>query len=517
MAPFKSLLLLFIFPSLCFAQPQQPDNRKLQYEDFLYLNNLLFETKNPISISYQPLEVTNFDFNYLSRKGDFKRIGEGKNETILNGKIYGIKKIDRLSFEGGIEYSNAKLNDKKWTNTLFVADDNPFFLSDSIASDVNSEKFNLNGGLSYLLNKKWIVALRAIYNVGSLADQTDPRPKTKGIQFTLNPGINYRLNDLLSIGASANIGWMSESTAYTVVNTSEPNVNTLFLQKGLGSPEIKNAIGYKREYDGNQWGGNIQFIRENLSSFSNVFDLGVLHSKEKAKDGGTDFDYNGGDYKATTFTFADRIRLGSKQLVHNLSMSALYKKIDGTWYIQTQSIDKDGNTIWGIKDKSIVHKDNSIQAYLLYRMDLLKGENPHLSWSVGGKYLNSEIKQYPELYKQKYSLMSFSGNITKHIIIGKSLLTFGIDGELIQNLSDEIAVSGSKLASSFLEPAFRAISASAYSGGLSASYKRPMKLSGYPFIFSIYTKASLEKYNDQDKNYKKTDRKAIHFGVSLVF
>lgn len=518
MIPFKYLILLtsFLFAS-AFAQSGQDVHKKALYQDYLFLTNPLYGTQNPTAISYNVLEIADFDINYLSRQGNFKQIGEGVDEHFWNGKIYGIKKIDKLSFEGGIGYTNMGLDQKKWTNSLFIAADNPFFLSDSIASDVTSEQFDLNGGISYELNQQWILALRAIYNVGSLADQTDPRPKTKGMRFTLNPGISYRINTALTVGASLHLGWLGESTTYIVLNINEPNVNTIFLQKGLGSPELKNAIGYKREYEGSQYGGNIQLLWNKHSLVSNLLELGYISAMEDAKDGDLGFDYKGGDYRATTLSFLDRISLRNAGVIHHLTLAALSKQIDGTWYIQTQSTDTDGNLVWTVRDKSITHKESRLQASLNYRMDMMNGSTPYLSWSVGGKYINSEIKQYPELYKQMYSLMLFEGRITKHLNVGKGLMSLLLYGDYAHNLSEKINVSGSRLALSYLQPAFQAISGSAYSAGLFVSYKIPMNVSNYPFILGLSADASLKRYNDQYTYYKGTDRKTLHLGVNLVF
>lgn len=353
--------------------------------------------------------------------------------------------------------------------------------------------------------------------MGSLADQTDPRPKTKGMQFALNPGVNYQISPSIALGISGHIGWMGESTAYTVVNTTEASTSTIFLQRGLSNPELKNSIGYKREYDGDRYGGNIQFVWNKNSAIRNLLDIGLLTLSEKANDGDTDFDYKGGDYKATGITILDRFSLHKGEIIHNFTLTAMSKKVDGTWYIQTQSTDTDGNTIWTVRDKSISHKDSRTQAKAKYRMDLMRGDVPHLTWSVATSYTNSEIKQYPELYTQKYSLMTIYGDITKHIHAGNGLFSFSVNGEYTSNLSSEFNVAGSKLASSYLEPAFQAISGSAFAAGINISYKKPMHLSGYPFIMGMYADASLRKHNDQFEIYKNTDRKTIHIGLSFVF
>lgn len=511
-------LLLSILPCFCFAQEQQLQDGKMLYKDNLYLKNLLYGSNNPVSITYAPWSVTNFDASYLSKEGDFRAIESGVKENVWNGKIYGIRKFKKISFEGGIEYFNESLQDKKWTNSLFVSEDNPFFLSDSIASDYDIEKFNLSGGFSYELTSRWLLALRAVFHVGSLADQADPRPKTKGMRFMLNPGAEYKINEFVKVGASAGIGWLSESTEYTVVNTSEPNVSTIFLMKGLGNPELKNAIGYHRQYNGNQYQGNLQLTWNNQAAFSNFLELGSFYATEDAKDGDTDYDYKGGDYKASGFSISNRFQIDAgNDVIHNITLAANNKKIDGTWYIQVQSTDKDGNIIWDIKDQSISHKDSRLNASVGYRMDLMKGALPHLSWSLAGEYTSSDIKQYPELYTQKYSLMAIRGEVAKHFTLRKGLLSLSANGLYNMNLTEDIHVSGSKLATAYLLPAFQAISGEYYAAGASVSYRTPMEMAGYPFFLGFHADASLRKYTGEAERYDGTDRKILHLGISLTF
>lgn len=111
------------------------------------------------------------------------------------------------------------------------------------------------------------IGLRADYRVGSTANQTDPRPNVDGMRFYLNPGVDYQLGQF-TIGLSGRMEWLSESSEYTVVRSTEGTYYA-FLFHGLGDPIMKTAIGYQRKYSGNLGGGNFQLIwkKDKLQNF----------------------------------------------------------------------------------------------------------------------------------------------------------------------------------------------------------------------------------------------------------
>jgi hypothetical protein len=509
------LFLISLLPCCCLAQTDAQWERKALYKELLYLNHTLYNSRNPGSISEAPADITVFDAAYSSASGSYKLIHEGKTEARRTGGIYGIKKFDKLSFEGSIEYDNETLDGKKWANYLYISGDNPFFITDSIPSDYGVEKFRLNGGFSYEIGPQWRAALRATYDAGTLADQTDPRPSTKGMSFVLNPGIVFRPGKSFTIGLSAEIGRLNESTSYTVVNSIEPNVNTLFLFKGLGSPEVKSALGYKRIYEGGEYRGDVQFVWD-LSPLSNFFEAGYGVAGEYADDGDTGFNYKGGDYKATTYSITDQLRLSAASTVHRITAKVESKAIDGIWYIQTQSADTDGNIVWTVRDKSITHKAANMLASLNYTIDFMKDDLPGLTASLTGTYKSSDIKQYPDLYRRQYRLATYRGDLTKHLNIFKGLLSLSLNGVYAASLSQEMEVDGSKLNAAYLEPAFLAEGSSYYAFGLGADYQKPLNISAHPFLLGFNAAAALKQYNGKGTLYPDT-RRLFNIGLYLTF
>lgn len=511
------LFLLSFFPCYCIAQTDAGWESKALYKDHLYLNRLLHDSHNSVSISDAPADVTDFEVRYTSEQGDYKRIDQGRRETIRTGRIYGIRKTGRLAFEGEIEYTNRMQAGKKWSNTLFISGGNPFFIADSIAGDQGVECFTLAGSLSYAATSRLRAALRAEYRVGTLADQADPRPLTQGMRFGLNPGLDYRLSSSLSLGVSAGVGRLSESTAYAVVNSIEPSVSNIFLFKGLGSPEIKSAIGYKRRYEGNSYSGYIQLVWNASSAFGNFLELGYLVEREDAADGDLGFDFKGGDYRAATCMLTDRLRIRTGAIIHNLTLRAVHTQADGIWYIQTQSTDPDGNTLWTVRDQSVIHRETAFKAAFSYRIDRMKGPDPQLAASFTTSFEQSGIRQYPDMYSREYGLLTFDGDVVRRFHAGRGLLTLSIRAAYVLSPSRRIHTEESRLNASYLEPAFRAVGSSYYAYGVGIAWQASLSLAAYSFLLNLHAAADVKSYNDEACVYSYARRQLLNAGLSLIF
>ena len=184
----------------------------------------------------------------------------------------------------------------------------------------------------YEINAHWRAGLRAIYEVGSNADQTDPRPDIKGMRFLLNLGVNYQWGNF-RIGASAGVRWLGESVNYTLVKTYE--TYQLFLFRGMGNYESQQAIGFQRRYTGTASQGNLPLGWNNAAHRADFLELGYEKSTEEARDGSSSNKYKGGKYARTRFSLTNRFRISGERTMHNVTLEASHNKVEGTWYSQT--------------------------------------------------------------------------------------------------------------------------------------------------------------------------------------
>lgn len=512
-----SLLLATLLPLAVLAQ--QADSlfsKRVVYKDYLYLNNIYRGSENPTAISRESLsEVSEIKAVYGFSNGNYRALDAANIQKSFDFSLYGIKKLNKVSFEGDITYSNLSERNKRWNSTLYLANDNPFIIADSISSNFSTEKFALNGGVSYAMNERLHLGLRARYNVGSTANQTDPRPKVDGMRFVLNPGVDYQIGSF-TIGASGKIGWMSESAEYTVVRTTD-GTHYVFLFHGLGDPIMKGATGYRRRYTGTTGGGNLQFgwRKDNMQNF---LELGYSTSSEDTEDSGTAEKYKGGKYQNNGYTLANRFMIQAGYSVHNINLKVLSAKVDGTTYEQEQRYTSDGNLYWDVISSSICHKSTTNNISLEYRYDKLSTEKaPHLTLGLKGGLSDQKVNHYPELYLQKYSQLYAEVFAKRSLSIKR--YTFNINARALyaHRLSDSNVIDGTVLEDKYSTPQFEFASGNNVAASLKAEVLHPIKLSSLNSILGGFAEYTYKSYAGDYSLYKNTSRQNIRVGIQLIF
>ena len=516
--PNRFCLLLAVFLSLS-TSAQQADSllkKKMVYQDYLYLHNIHKGSQNPTAISREALQdVVEVNASYQFAYGDYHAMDVSNIQKTFNFSLYGIKKLKKVAFEGEIAYSNISERDKRWNSTLFIAKDNPFIIADSIYSNFGTEKFHLNGGFSYEATSKLHIGLRADYRVGSTANQTDPRPNVDGMRFYLNPGVDYQLGQF-TIGLSGRMEWLSESSEYTVVRSTEGTYYA-FLFHGLGDPIMKTAIGYQRKYSGNLGGGNFQLIWKK-DKLQNFLEASYQKSTEEAEDGGSADKFKGGKYKASQYGFTNRFMIYGDQWIHNLKLRISFHQVDGTYYLQEQHSTSDGNIIWDIISSSVCHKNTHNDMSLEYRLDKITPlKVPHFTVGIKGGMFSQKVNHYPELYLQKYT-MAYGEIYAKKIFSLKkySLILHG-DVTYAQRLSDENVIEGTVLEDKYNTPQFEYMSGEHLTASFKTELQHPLTIRNFCSSIGGFAEFTYSSYMGDYHFYKETSRQNIRAGIKLIF
>ena len=400
----------------------QPE--KVDYEQELYLQNILYGAANPVSIAYNPYSVINsFDGSYSRVKGDFKPVDGAGNAHLMDFNLYGAKKLEKISFEGSLQYSIHDLNKSRWGNTVLLSDKNPFIIADSLVYDSipnnhDREIFNLNGGFSWQVSPKFAFGLRANYKVGSKADQSDPRFETHGARVTFNPGIEYKLSPEIALGLSGGVELYHENVRMTVQdNLLDPAHTILFLFNELGNYTVENVTGYNRRYNGKIYSGALQAVYSG-SSTDNFLEAGFDMNVEEAVDGATSYRKLGGENTIMTFGLSDRLQIRGASMRHNISISASMMNEKAKFFKQSASYDKFAMVVWDILSAEITQKEQDMNAALTYRLDMMKDNESHLTAIVKGGMDMVTVNEYPDEYYAKYSLLNAGLDVTKRFVCG---------------------------------------------------------------------------------------------------
>ena len=195
------VFILMFAPAVCSAQTIQEKSDEdvlkatMQYKDYMFLNNGAYGTLNPTFMRDLPLEqLAILQVSYGAGMGDFHKLDKSGDIRDLLVEVYGVKKLESVSFEGGMSYRNGKEKQRRWNSTLYQAEDNPFILADSVFSNYTVEQFTLDGRFSWEPLDLLRFGINALYEVGATSDEQDPRLETKGMRFTINPGIDFKVS-----------------------------------------------------------------------------------------------------------------------------------------------------------------------------------------------------------------------------------------------------------------------------------------------------------------------------------
>ncbi|MDD2961082.1 MAG: hypothetical protein PHR45_03235 [Muribaculaceae bacterium] len=511
-------LALLLGSSAIIAQTMTDNARN--YKDRMYLNNIFAESANPVTANYYDIpSVADFNIGYSNSNGELNLIDGATNENWWNVSIFGIKKFDRLSFVGGIEYNNGTLDERRWNNTLFVSQENPYIICDSIKSSNSTELFNLHGTAAYRLTDKFNVALRALYNVGSSATQKDPRSEIKGMRFRLNPGVDYRIGKKITLGLSGDVEWMSESVSHSVVRT---DVNQyVFLFQGLGNHESKAAIGYSRKYTGLNYGADIQLVYKD-NTISDFLEVGYQANQEKAEDGSGSTKYNGGQFDSKNISLRNRFEVRKGALIHNVDLSASMVDVEGTWSTQRQVTDDNGNLYWNVVNKSVEYKATEYHANIDYRIDYFTHSNPSITAILNIGLNNSSKRNTLYAASQKYTEAIAGLSVSKYINIKRGQLKISINGGYQKNLdnslsTDEFPASLQLMMTRYTKPAFEAIIADKYNVGAGVNYNIPIKINRFSTLLAAGVSYQHYGYAGNSASMSGKAKDIVSANISMTF
>ncbi|MDE6353341.1 MAG: transporter [Muribaculaceae bacterium] len=504
-----------LFPFLAFADEEGNNSivdRQIQYVDYNYIHNIENGALNPVSISDIPLgDITVISAGYFWNDGKYHNVDKSGHVNGLNIDVYGIARLDKISFEGEVGYFNYKERDKVWNSTLFMNKLNPFILADDKPSDYKTDRFVINGRFTYKFSSRFRFGLNADYNVGVMSDESDPRVETKGMRFILNPGVDFDVTDRFTLGATGGINLFSESQRYTCLQTA---VNYKFyLMSGLGTNYPYSNNAYSRDSHGTSWFVSVDGKYKISNELANYLTINYGNESEKAVDGGSSYRFMGGDFSNNVLGITDRFAITGSRIAHNIEIGFQTNDVKGRWYDQ-KSTSQNGTTVWEIMNSSIKHTESLTNVSGAYRLDFLDNAGvSSLTAGIGLGYTNSDTKNYPELYYRKYSNLSIKANVTKYFNIKKVRLGVGIDGGYDMNLSSSCDLNGIDIEKEYSLPMYYFLTSNAYTVNGRIDGKLPV---GKVILGAYITGGTTRCANAKDM-FKTTAMNSFTCGLNLSF
>lgn len=381
--------------SLCLFSAAHAQQWDARYEN--QPSNIRYESSNPTRLSHNAVgNHAAAVVSYGTEGGRFHAASEAGAMHGLGVSIEGLRRIDKLDLAGHIRYDNRKENRRSWQSTLWLDSQNPFVLCDSVQSNFTTEAFSLGATASYRFTDRIRGGLDLGLQLGTMSNQTDPRPKMHTSVIPITAGAEYELSSRWAIGLSAGVELYHSDVNYTLVNPL--NNHAFFLMKGMGDYYMLssgNTSGYSRRYRGTTWNGALQAVWTR-NAWSNFAQLQFVTGNQNATDGGSAYTFRGGDYSQSGILLTDRVQLKKDDTRHNLVLNAGYRSGKGTWYDQKRVVDTEhANRVYYIilnKDKVDHYTLLSLSA--LYGLDFLKNGRRDLFFEAGAAWNHSSRKHY---------------------------------------------------------------------------------------------------------------------------
>lgn len=467
------IALSFGFSAFAGGKTDSNSIARLQYNDYNYIHNIEQGSLNPTSTWQLAIsELASLNVGYQHREGEFHRLDRSGFENAYGVDVYGIKRLKRTVFEGGVGYYNEDSRARCWNTTLYQNELNPFVLADAEPSNYNTERFRVVGSMAYAISPSLRFGVSTDYNVGTMSDEKDPRVETKGMRFILNPGVQWDVTSRLALGATGGVNAFSESSRYTCVATA---VNFKFyLMSGLGTFFPESGTSYQRDTQGVSWFAAADAKYRLSNSAADFLSISYAHDVESAMDGGSQYQFKGGEFNDNRIQIRNRFSYKTSSAAHNLELGASLHNVSGRWYEQKKVIEG-GTMHYVVMASSIKHKEARTELNARYRYDLLDSYGAStLTLGLDGGFLSSDTKNYPEMYLQKYSNFNVSGNAMKRFGVGNVRFGVGADAGYIGNLSASNNFSGLALAQQYSLPMYAYFTSSSVTANAKIEVSMPV-------------------------------------------
>ena len=420
------------------------------------LFNSRYNSMNPTRLAYNRLQTTGeATVGYGMTRGSLHDTGTPGHINDLSVMLGGLKHFDKVDLAGHLHYVNTNYKNQEWNSTLFLNSNNPFVLADSVASDGNIERFDMGATLSVRCSDKVKAGIAATLLVGSMSDQTDPRPKTNTSRFGITAGADIALDHAWTIGAAARAELLNSNISYTIVN---PLVNhRYFLMKGMGDYFRRSSSedsGYQREYKGTTFTGELSAAyRPNGSPLQNVLIVTAVTGNEDATDGGSAYTFKGGDYSFTRIAVKDRLMFShNERVLHNIVVGTTLDNANGDWYDQKKLTDTEHGNIsyYEVLSTARIHKQSGMELTAEYRVDRLNDRQCDFYASALVVLESNTVKHYNDagMHKQQYANLSLDITTGKHWTIGNGTLAAQLSAGYVLPAKDRTFATGTNVSGS---------------------------------------------------------------------
>jgi len=385
---------------------------------------------------------------------------------------------------------------------------NPFIIVDSLSGDWNKQNYELEAKIaSPIVANEFIFGLGVKYNVSTGARQRDPRPLNTSNNLILTPSATFLINEINAVGINGLYHNFVED--FSVENINTYTVHNMYKLIGLGEyigsvPTFIGSSGITRRYEGNKFGGAIQYVfkGEKLRFLAEGF---ANYNSESARDGSSN-PQEAGKHEYLEYGTNVEAVLKNGNYAHRFDLSWSQQNIDNIEYHQYQ----DSDTRQFVTLFSQIFNTNLVTNTNLNYM-FSKTKEDVLDWNLGGSvvYAGWDNKYSANESQQTVDRLSYGLSFKKFFYFNSgSAFLVELNPSISKSIDSKFAYSEKSYSTNFvanniLYPTNSFLSADYFN--ISASIQYNFKQS----------KNNTQLYIKLSENYSKPTKSIEYFSKSM--
>ncbi|MBV7533078.1 DUF6850 family outer membrane beta-barrel protein [Chitinophaga sp. sic0106] len=344
------------------------------------------QSGNPAGLKLdRPYQFSTLKAGYEGYDGDFRRPQEGASGNRQLVETAGGVFLDSFYLSGKFSYRREQVKDAKFNASIIDPFRGmPYIIADLNPSDWIQQHYNLQFQVASPTYGRWSWGLGGSYNASSGAKQRDIRTENYYYAITVTPGVVYSISPKHHVGLNATYKNTKEEASMKNVNTYVDQVYyELF---GLGTAVSQLGSGRTNNYEGDSWGGGLQYQYK-----GNVTLLANLNYLVEAEDLIISFTTprDGGSVLRKLWQAGIGLQKESDKLLHTLQAQYYNRHIDGIQYV-TQRDNSSAQQGWVTLAKYIRSTYKTQELGLNYSITGKKGHDDY-SWKADFAALYSKL------------------------------------------------------------------------------------------------------------------------------
>lgn len=247
---------------LAFGQHVFSQDVTNQHQHELHMiKNAWLSSFNPAGLVFSDyIEYGISDLGYQRKSGDLHRAQEGSEN---GGMVFNSERYNKIAENwytyGRFEFQMNREKNRNYSNNFNTFNDSPYIFGDTVKGTYDKQSFDLNAKITRQFGSRLAAGVGINYFAADVSRIRDPRTRTFLVNYGINPGLIFKINNQHKVGINGGIGFEKEKMPSITTIQTDPKIDYYFF---LGNENAYSVLdgynGFDRQYVTFSYQGSIQ-------------------------------------------------------------------------------------------------------------------------------------------------------------------------------------------------------------------------------------------------------------------